>query len=78
MDGAGGVLLGNRLVIRRRVGDPRAGVSQISVDKLCAGTGTGSAGHDRMPTGHELHLRAAQDGCVPGCLEPLGPDTTTR
>jgi len=78
MDCAGGVVLGYRLVVRRRFGDPRAGVSQIAVDELGAGTRTGSAGHDRVPAGHELHLRAAQDGRVPGRSKPLGPDTVTR
>jgi len=79
--GAGGVALGH-LVVRRSVGDPRASGPQTAAGEHGArGTGTGrtgSAGHDGVPAGNELHVRAAQDGRVPGRPEPSGPDTAAR
>jgi len=80
MDGACGVALGH-LFVHRGIDDPRASVPQTAAGQHRAGPGagrTGSAGHDGVPAGHELHVRAAQDGRIPGRPEPLGPDTAAR
>lgn len=80
VDGACGVALGH-LFVRRGVDDPRSSVPQTAAGEHRAGPGTrrtGSAEHDGVPPGHELHVRTAQDGRVPGRSEPLGPDTAAR